>query len=247
MNDLNATGTIVSDRFVTTRWSVVMRAADKASPSSEAALAHLCHSYWFPLYAYIRRQGRSSEEGQDLTQEFFARLIQNNFIASVAREKGRFRSFLLVALKRFLINEWQRSRARKRGGGAPVLSLDVAEAEARFLEEGSNADSAEALFERRWALALLDDVLDTVRAEYQADGNGDLFDQIKGFLWGDQGTTTQADIGDRFGMSTGAVKSAVHRLRIRFRKSLREAVGKTVTSPAEVDDELRHLLAVLSR
>ena len=234
-------------RFVTTRWSVVLDAADHSSPASEAALAHLCGAYWYPLYAFARRQGHSPEEAQDLTQEFFARLIQTNFIASVSREKGRFRSFLLTVLKRFMINEWQRNRAQKRGGGAIALSLDSEEAEARFRRESVGDLPADVLYERRWALALLDRVIDSLRREFEIEGKGALFDGLKGFLYGEQGDQTQAEVGTRFGLSPSAMKAAVHRLRKRYRRRLREEVAGTVASPAEVDDELRHLLTVLSR
>jgi len=234
-------------KFVTTRWSVVVDAGESGSQASRDALALLCDSYWSPLYAYTRRQGNSPAESQDLTQEFFAYLIRTNFIASASRERGRFRSFLLVAFKRFLINEWKKSRAQKRGGGASMISLDADEAETRYLADTSNACPADQLYDQRWALALLDKVLESLRAEFVAEGREDFFESLKTFLYGEQGAQTQAELGARFGLSVSAVKAAVHRLRERYRRRLREEVADTVASPAEVDDELRHLLAVLSR
>jgi len=232
--------------FATTHWSVVLAAADDDSPRAAAALAQLCQVYWHPLYAFVRRQGANPHEAEDLTQEFFARLLDKNFIASASQEKGRFRSFLLVALKRFLINERERAMAQKRGGGQPTIPLDIERAEATYRSEPVDAMTADRIYERRWALALLDHVLETLRAEAEADGKTEFFEALKVFLCGEKSAESQASIGQRFGMSEGAVKAAVHRLRVRYRERLRAEVATTVAHPSEIDAELRHLLAVLS-
>jgi RNA polymerase sigma-70 factor (ECF subfamily) len=232
--------------FATTHWSQVLAAGDRSSPRADAALARLCHSYWYPLYAYVRRQGFTAEEAQDLTQEFFAHLIGKNFLAGASQEKGRFRSFLLVALKRFLINEWKRASARKRGGGQLPISWDAAFAEDRYQLEPVDAMTAERIYERRWALALLEEVMSGLRREHVARGKGDLFETLKVFLYGERSELSQTEIAARFGLTEGAVKAAVHRLRIRYRERLREEVANTVGNPLEIEDELRHLLAMLS-
>src|SRR5688572_20174128 len=233
-------------QFVTTHWSQVLAARDVSSPYAAAALAQLCQNYWYPLYALVRRQNFSVHEAQDLTQEFFARLLDGHLIAAASQEKGRFRSFLLVALKRFLINEWHRDRAQKRGGGAPLISLDLELAESRYNLEPIDKLTPDLIYERRWAVTLLDQVLDSLRREYEAESKGDLFQAIKVFLCGEKSAHSQAEIGESFGMTEGAVKAAVHRLRVRYRDRLRESVGKTVANPSEIDDELKHLLNVLS-
>jgi RNA polymerase sigma-70 factor (ECF subfamily) len=232
--------------FVSTHWSQVETAAQAASPRAAAALAQLCRTYWYPLYAFVRRWGCGAEEAKDLTQEFFARLLERNFIASATREKGRFRSFLLVALKRFLINERERAAAGKRGGGRAILSLDDASAEGRYRLEPVEELSADRIYERRWALALLDEVMEGLRREFVAQGRADWFEALKPFLYDERGADSQADVARRFGVSESTVKSAVHRLRARYRQRLREEVGATVVNPSEIEDELRHLLRVLS-
>lgn len=232
--------------FTSTHWSQVITAADSSSPRAAEALAQLCRTYWYPLYAFTRRQGIGAEEAQDLTQAFFARLLEKNFIAAAAEEKGRFRSFLLVALKRFLINERERGQALKRGGGQPIIGLDGAEPEGRYRLEPSDVLTADRIYERRWVLALLDEVMLGLRREFAADGREEWFDALKLFLCDEKSPVSQAEIGRRFGVSESSVKSAVHRLRARYRERLREEVANTVANPSEIDDELRHLLAVLS-
>jgi RNA polymerase sigma-70 factor (ECF subfamily) len=240
-------GAHVQAAFPTTHWSQVLVAGEGGeSPRAAEALAALCSRYWYPVYAYVRRAGHDPHNAQDLTQEFFARLIEKNFVAGASQGKGRFRSFLLVALKRFLVNEWERSRAQKRGGGRPLLSLDAEEAEARYRLEPADQTTPDRIYERRWALALLEEVMNTLRREYTADGKGELFELLQVFLYGDKSVLSQAEIGARFGLSESAVKSAVHRLRGRYRERLREEVAQTVVSPVDVEDELRHLLNVLS-
>jgi len=232
--------------FTSTHWSQVLAGADTSSPQAAAALAQLCRTYWYPLYAFVRREGFGAEQAQDLTQEFFARLLEKNFIASAAREKGRFRSFLLVALRRFLINEEERSHAQKRGGSQTLVSLDDTQAEERYRLEPVDRLTADRIYERRWALALLDDVLLGLRRDFAGEGKEEWFDALKPFLYDDKSAWSQAEIGRRFGVSESAVKSAVHRLRARYRRRLREGVANTVANPSEIEDELRHLLAVLS-
>lgn len=229
--------------FATTRWSIVLHARDD-STEARRALSTLCGAYWYPLYAYVRRQGRSPHDAQDLTQEFFARLIAKDWLGAVARERGRFRSFLLAAMKHFLANEWDRAQAQKRGGGAECFSIDETTAEGRYLHEPADIASPEKLFEQRWASALLDQVLARLREEMTAGGKAAQFDVLKGCLAGEK--PQHAALAAQLGMSEGAVKVAVHRLRDRYRALIRAEIAQTVADPAEVDDELRHLFAALA-
>ena len=232
--------------FATTRWTVVLHARDASDTQAREALENLCRAYWYPLYAFVRRQGVRPEDAQDLTQAFFERLIEKNFLADVEREKGRFRSFLLAALKHFLANEWDKARAQKRGGGAIHVPIDTTSAETRYGLEPAHFDTPEKLFERRWAITLLDRVLDRLRAEHVKAGKADLFEHLKPCLTADKTALSHAELGARGGISEGAVKVAVHRLRQRYRELLRAEIAETVDSPGEVDEELRHLFAVLS-
>lgn len=234
--------------FVTTRWSVVLAAAEKGGGAADAggALAELCRAYWFPLYAFIRRRGYSPHDAEDLTQAFFARFLEKNGLASVNPEKGRFRAFLLASLKHFLANEWDRSQTQKRGGGDPVLALDALTAEDRYRLEPADALSPERLYERQWALTLLAQVLGRLEAEHAAAGKGALFADMKGFLTGEGSPDSYSTIGGRHGLSEGAFKVTVHRLRKRYRELLREEIARTVADPddpAETADELRRLFA----
>jgi len=233
-------------RFATTHWSLVVAARDRDSPQARDALAALCATYWYPLYAFVRRQGHSADEAQDLTQEFFARLLEKDFLAAVDREKGKFRSFLLAACKHFLSNERDRARAQKRGGGNAPLSLDLDDAEARFGREPGHTLTAEKLFERRWALALLQEVLARLREEYAARDKEALFDRLRGFLVGERQPGGHAAAAAELGLSEGAVKVAVHRLRQRYRELIREEIGRTVHDPEAIGDEIRALFAALA-
>src|SRR5947209_5762754 len=215
--------------FATTHWSLVLAARDRAEPGADDALASLCDLYWYPLYAYVRRRGHGADEAHDLTQEFFARLLAKDFLAGVDRGKGKFRSFLLAACNHFLANEHDRARAKKRGGGRPVLSLGAADAAGRYRAEPAEALTPEKLFERRWALALLQQVMSRLRDEFEAKGKGRLFDRLRGFLVGEKGAGHRA-AADDLGLSEGAVKVAVHRLRQRYRELLHEEIGRTVRS-----------------
>lgn len=233
--------------FATTHWSVVLAASPGGSPQAQAALETLCHTYWYPLYAFVRRQGRSPEDAQDLTQEFFAHLLRKDFLNGVGPNKGRFRSFLLACLKHFLTDQWEKARAQKRGGIGSATPLDLERAEERYHVETDCELSAEHLYERRWALDLLEQVLDRVRHEALAAGKDGVFDALQGCLMGEPLQATYAQLGSELGLSEAAVKVTVHRLRRRYRQLLREAVAHTVTRPEEIDDELRYLFAVVTR
>jgi RNA polymerase sigma factor (sigma-70 family) len=231
--------------FATTHWSVVLAARNGDSPQAREAMAALCNSYWYPLYAFIRRQGNGAEEAQDLTQEFFARLLESDFLGSVDRAKGKFRSFLLACCKHFLANERDRAKALKRGGGRSHIPLDFDVAESKYQLESSQALPAEKLFERRWALTLLDQVLLRLRDEFVKAGKEEYFDRLKSYLTGDRGGLSYEAFGQQFGMTEGAVKVAVHRLRRRYRELLREEIARTVDEPGEVEAEIRELFAIL--
>jgi RNA polymerase sigma-70 factor (ECF subfamily) len=231
--------------FATTCWSVVLAAGHRSSPDSQRALAALCQSYWYPLYAYVRRRVADVHEAQDLTQEFFSRLLEKDVLAVAQPERGRFRAFLLTALKNFLANEWDKSRAQKRGGGQPVWSLDFASGESRYGMEPAHTTTAERLYERQWTLGLLARVLSQLRAEYAANGKEQLFESLKGFLMGDSESASYDDAGHALGLSAGAVRVAAHRFRQRYRQLLRAEVAQTVADPSEIDDEIRRLFASL--
>jgi RNA polymerase sigma factor (sigma-70 family) len=232
--------------FVTTHWSVVLSARQKDSPQSAAALETLCRTYWYPLYAYVRRQGQSPHDAQDLTQGFFARLLQKDYLKAAAREKGRFRTFLIVALKRFLANEWDHDRAQKRGGGQPVLSLDTELAEERYRIEPVEGATADRIYERRWALTLLDRTMTRLREEFVVAGKAEEFKRLKACLTADRGDISYAEIAAALGQSEGTVRVAVHRLRKRFREIFREEIAHTVSGPEEIEEEVRYLMGVLA-
>ncbi len=233
--------------FDTTRWSIVLKAGQQDLPEAAEALEKLCRSYWYPLYVYVRRQGYAAEDAKDLTQAFFAHLLRKNFLSGVGPEKGRFRSFLLTCLKHFLVDEWEKGRSAKRGGGCVPVLVDSEHAEARYLLEGRPDTSAEHLYERRWALEILGHVLNQLRDESAASGKQRLFDELQPSLLGECSTETYAQLGSRLGMSETGVKVAVHRLRQRYRELLREDIAHTVTRPEEVEQEMRYLFAVVSR
>lgn len=234
-------------RFATTLWTVVLAAKAAEDSQAEVALAKLCRNYWFPLYAYVRRAGHSPSDAEDLTQEFFARLLHRDFLKSVDRERGRFRSFLLASLKHFLANEWDRARAQKRGGGAVLIPLSAEDGEARLGLDPGHELSPEKLFDRNWILAFLDQVMGQLRAESHRAGNGEMYEQLRVFLTGDKAPVSLAEAGKPIGMTEGAVKVAVHRLRRRYRELLREEMAKLVATPGDVDAEIRHLFASLSQ
>jgi len=230
-------------RFVPTRWSVVLAAGRNTSAQAEEALATLCQAYWYPLYAYVRHQGYSPHDAQDLTQAFFARLLEKRYLARLKREGGRFRSFLLTALKRFLAKERDRARAQKRGGTVTRISIDQEAAESRYRQEPADTLSADRIYEQRWAQALLDRVLTQLGEAYQAEGKSALFDQISGALSGSRESVPYAAIAARLETTEAAIKMAVQRLRRRYRELLRAEIAQTVAGPEEVEEEIRHLYA----
>jgi RNA polymerase sigma-70 factor (ECF subfamily) len=233
--------------FVTTHWSLVLSARDKKSPQSAAALEELCRAYWYPLYAYIRRSGQSKENAEDLTQAFFARLLEKKFLESARQERGRFRSFLLIVLKRFLANEWDRVRAQKRGGFQIHVPLDTELAERKFQTEFMTEEiSPDRAYERRWALTLLEQTMSRLRAEFERAGRGGEFEQLKQFLTADRREIPRAGVAAGLGMGENSLRVAVHRLRKRYRELFREEIAHTLADGENVDKELRYLLAVLS-
>jgi len=232
-------------RFDTTQWSLVL-AAKGHGEESERALATLCEVYWPPLYAFIRKQQYSPEEARDLTQGYFTRLLEKRYLSQVDRERGRFRSFLLVTCRHFLSNERDHQRAGKRGGGTPALPIDGMTAETRYAMEPSHDETPERVFLRRWALTLLDHVLAAIEADYAAAGKGALFAALKPFLIGDgPADPAESVAASQLGLTDGALRVAVHRLRRRFRERLRAEVARTLEDPQRVDEEITFLLAAL--
>jgi RNA polymerase sigma-70 factor (ECF subfamily) len=230
--------------FTTTHWSVVLEAQGE-SPAAQRALEILCRTYWRPLYGFVRRQGLGREEAQDLVQEFFARLLEHRNLDTVRREKGRLRSYLLVSLKRFLASEQRRASGVKRyETGSHIPLDDLSESEAADFEL-TETWSADRLYQRHWALAVLEQVLGRLESEYRAAGNAVLFDRLKEFLVGEPGVRTQAEIATELGMTENAVKQAFHRFRQRYRLLLREEIAHTVAQAGDVEGELRHFVSVL--
>jgi len=230
-------------RFTTTHWSVIARAGRSDSPQAQAALSELCQAYWYPLYAYIRHQGYSPEDAQDLTQDFFARLLAKKVHAAARPERGKFRSFLLMTLKRFLANQTRRARAQKRGSGHHPVSIDSSLAESRYGTQPAHHLSADVLFERQWAGTLLDQVLARPEGEYAAAGRRRMFEALRDCLTRESTALSYADIAVQSGLTEAAVKVAAHRFRARYREMLRQEVAKTVSQPEEVEEEIRHLFA----
>jgi RNA polymerase sigma-70 factor (ECF subfamily) len=226
-------------------WSMVLTAGGPSSPRAEQALASLCEAYLSPLYTFLRRQGQPPHDAEDLTQSFLCSLLQNDRLRQVSPEKGRFRSFLLASLLNFLRDETSKARAQKRGGGTCPISFDAVDAEKRYALEPSTSDDPEKAFERRWALNVLERVLDKLKDEYASSGKADRFTQLESFLWADDHGTSYAEAGRLLGMSEGAVKMAVMRLRQRGRALFRAEVAQTVATEDEIEDEVRHMFAVL--
>jgi len=230
--------------FTTTHWSVVLEARGE-SPAAEAALEKLCRTYWWPLYGFVRRQGYKPEEAQDLTQAFFARLLERRDFETVRRERGRLRSYLLASIKNFLSKARDREMTIKRGEGRCLISLDDLLARERVDQEPADKLSADRIYERRWALTLLEQVLVRLGAEYEATGKLALFNCLKDLLARESGQPSQARIAAEMGMTENAVKQAFHRLRHRYRQLLHEEIANTVAVPDDVEDELRHFIALL--
>jgi len=229
--------------FVTTHWSVVLSAQEKDPARSATALETLCRTYWYPLYAYARRTGHSPADAEDLTQGFFARLLEKDHLNSVARDRGRFRTFLLTALKRFMANEWDRQHAAKRGGFAPTVVIDQNVAESRFASEPSHNVPPDVLFDRQWATRLLERTMVRLQEEYLGSGRAKLLEYLKGCLAREESALPYAEIAARLRLTEAAVKMAVHRLRGRYRELLRAEIAETVDTLEEVEEEIRHLFA----
>jgi RNA polymerase sigma-70 factor (ECF subfamily) len=233
--------------FATTRWSVVLAAEHADCVPAAEALEKLCRTYWYPLYTHVRRRGYSPEDAQDLTQEFFARLLAKHWLSMADRQRGRFRTFLLAALSHFLANEWDRVRCEKRGGGQAAFSLDGQAAEARYHLEPVDRADAGWLYERRWALTLLDRVLERLRQEFTAVGQRERFDQLQPFLLGDKTGETYAALASVLETTEAALKMTVSRMRRRYRELFLEEIAQTVSAPQEIEAEVRHLRTVLAR
>jgi RNA polymerase sigma factor (sigma-70 family) len=235
-------------QFATTRWSLVLAAgADPSSSGAHEALAALCETYWYPLYGFLRSRGYDAEDAQDLTQGFFVRLLEKHAINQADSTRGRFRSFLLASLTHFAANEHDREMAKKRGGGAPIVSLEVESAEGRFQMEPPSDETPERVFDRRWALTLLARVMARLEVEASQSGKHVQFERLKTYLTGDRPQLSYADTAAQLGMSEGAVKVAVHRLRRQFRDLVRDEIAQTVASAEEIEDELRHLWSAVGR
>lgn len=234
-------------RFATTHWTLVLSAGDLSRPDARDALAELCRIYWYPLYAFLRRQGHDAEEAQDLTQGFFARLVEKDYLKGVDQGRGRFRTFLLAALKHFTSNERDRLRALKRGGGIRLVSFEFDTAEGMYAAEPRDDTTPETLFNRRWALAMLERAMTRVKAQYTASRQTDLFARLEPYLVGDSGLPAYAETAAGLAMTEGAVRVAIHRLRRRLRTALLAEIAATVVDERDIDEELRHLALVLAR
>jgi RNA polymerase sigma-70 factor (ECF subfamily) len=229
--------------FATTHWSVVLGALDREPGASSQALEKLCQAYWYPLYAYARRLGQSAADAEDLTQGFFAKLLEKDYLKAAARDKGRFRTFLLTALKRFMANEWDRQHARKRGGFSTVVPIDSTSAEEKYGCEPACDLQPDVLFDRHWALALLEQTMSQLQEEYVASGRAVLFEHLRDCLAQEDVALPYAKIAEHLKSTEAAIKMAMHRFRTRYREVLREQIAQTVTSEAEVEEEVRHLFA----
>jgi RNA polymerase sigma-70 factor (ECF subfamily) len=232
--------------FVTTHWSVVLAAKSEKSAQADVALQKLCSTYWPPLYAYIRREGYDASEAEDLTQEFFARILQKDYLSRLQQERGRFRSFLLAYLKHFLLEQHRKAHTQKRGGQQVIVSLEERLADTGFLREPVDALTPDQAYERRWAQTVMQRAVDRLREEYVRSGRSQIFVALQDFQPHEPDGESYAQIGIRLGLSEAAVKSAMQRLRQRHREILREEVAHTVNTPGEIDEELRYLRALLS-
>jgi RNA polymerase sigma-70 factor (ECF subfamily) len=248
MSDTKPTNSTGADagRFATTHWSVILAAADSSSPQHERALSTLCHAYWFPLYAYLRRHGYDPHQAEDYTQGFFAAILERQGLRRADPKYGKFRSFLLASLKNFLSDEWDRARARKRGGDKKTLSLDLDAAESRYAREPARRLSPEKLFERSWALTVLKQAMDRLKAESTTPDKQRLFDRLKVYISAETDAAAYRQVAAELDMTEGAVKVAVHRLRRRYRELVRDEIAQTVTTEAQVDEEIRDLFAALA-
>jgi len=238
--------TASGDIFATTHWTVVLAAGNRSTPQSDLALEELCRTYWFPLYAYVRRRGHTKEDAEDLTQAFFACFLAKNYLEGLSAERGRFRAFLLASLKHFLANEWDKSRRQKRGGGEVPLSLDWQTADTQFQVASTAEPSPDKAFDREWALALLGKVIERLQKECEAEGKAKLFEQLKIFLTVGKGELSHAEAAKNLSMDETAVRVAIHRLRKRYRELLRDEIAQTLADAADVDEEMRALFGAFS-
>ena len=229
------------DIFATTHWTVVLAAGQRSTPQSALALEELCRAYWFPLYVYVRRRGHSKEDAEDLTQAFFARLLEKNDFANVNSERGRFRAFLLASLKHFLANEWDKSQRQKRGGCNAHLSLDWQTADTKFQVAVTSEPGSEQAFDREWAVTLLAKVIGRLQQEAETNGHGKQFIRLKNFLTTDQGESSYHEAANHLDMEETAVRVAVHRLRKRYRQLLRDEIFQTLSNPADLEEEMSAL------
>jgi RNA polymerase sigma-70 factor (ECF subfamily) len=247
MTSASPSSRVPGDVFATTHWTVVLAAGKRSTPQSDHALEELCRTYWFPLYAYVRRRGHSKEDAEDLTQTFFTRFLARNYLAGLSAERGRFRAFLLVSLKHFLINEWDKSQRQKRGGGVTPLSLDWQTADTQFQVAATNEPSPEKAFDREWALALLACVIERLRAECATENHDRLFEVLKPFLTIGKSAIPYPHAAAELGISEGAARTAVHRLRRRYRGVLRDEIAQTLSDPANVAEEMQALFSAFAQ
>jgi len=247
LNETPTPSAVQGGRFATTRWSVVIAAGRSPSLAASKALSALCDIYWYPLYAYVRRRGYRVEESQDLTQAFFAEILEKNSVRVADPQRGKFRSFLLTALKNFLAKQWRAKSAQKRGGAKTPLSLDFQGAETRYSRDPGHNLTADKIYERQWALTLLESTLTKLSVEQATAGKSKLFDRLKMYLGGDKNRVPYREIAQNFNMTDGAVKVAVHRLRRRYRELLRSEIADTVADPNDIDNELCALFAAVGR
>jgi RNA polymerase sigma-70 factor (ECF subfamily) len=235
-----------NSKFDQTRWSVVLSAQRDDTIAANEAMAILCQTYWYPLYAYVRRKGKSPQEAEDLTQEFFARMIEKRYLDIADQERGKFRSFLLCSFKYFLANEYDKSQALKRGGGMQVVSIDQTEAEDRYTLEPVDSLTPDKLYQRRWAMMMIEQTLESLRSDMEAANKLELFEALKGSLTMSGCQKPYTELSEQLGMSVSAIKVTVHRMRKQYRAQLREYIAQTVQSPDEVDEEIAHLFSVFS-
>jgi RNA polymerase sigma-70 factor (ECF subfamily) len=233
------------DYFATTHWTVVLAAGRRSTPQAEIALEELCHTYWYPLYAYVRR-GRSKEDAEDLVQGFFARFLEKNYLEGLSSDKGRFRAFLLASLKHFLANEWERARTLKRGGGTKTLSLDWASADEKYQIEPADNLTPDKLYDRAWAVTLLERVILRLQTECSEAGQGKTFHELKPSLMLGKSAIPYAEAAAKLGLSEGALRVAVHRLRRRYRELLRQEIAQTLSRPDQVEEEIKALFSAFA-
>ncbi len=234
------------DVFATTRWTVVLAAGRRSEPEADVALEELCRTYWYPLYAFVRRQGCSHEDAEDLTQAFFVRFLEKDYPEGLSQEKGRFRAFLLAAMKHFLSNEWDRTQCQKRGGGAVFLPLGWEEADSWYLSDLADHLSPDKLYDRAWAVTLLEQVINRLRDQSVTEGHAKFFEQLRPFLTAGRSSIRYSEVAAALDLSEGAARVAVHRLRQRYRELLRQEIVQTLADPAQAEEEIRALFSAFA-